>query len=386
MGNLSSHFDRIKNDIELTDDIKRSVMSSVDVQAILTAWNVRPVLRNGEWTGYCPDHFLHDGCVSHAPKWSMNAETGDSICFTSHKTSNFVYIAKRLYKCKTISETIDKLLNGKDLVINDVPMWVINDNNRLTEQEEEKKRQEKLNKNLEYMKKYLVRSFLNDDCLAYFANDGITKDTLEFLGICSVTSGYYDGRAIIPFLNEKREMCGYIAVSYYPKEKMIQREVDKWCKLNGKSKIKEAEEFFTKNYRKTIYCPGFLSRNHLYGYYEVLNGDKNLDELVIVEGERDAIKLLQEGIDCVSIHGTFLKEEQIRMIHQINPKNLYLGFDMDKAGNDAVVTVYDKLFGKVENIYVLNFPDGKDPKKFNGKEIREMMDYSRKNNIYWRII
>lgn len=383
---LSNHFEKTKNDIELTDDIKRSVMASVNVQSILTAWNVRPVLRNGQWNGYCPDHFLHDGCVSHAPKWSMNAETGDSICFTSHKTSNFVYIAKRLYKCKTIRETIDKLLEGKDLIINDVPMWVVNDNNRLTEQEEERKRIEKLNKNLDYMRKYCSRSRINDDCLAYFANDGITEETLNFLGICSITSGYYDGRAVIPFLDENREMCGYIAVAYYPKEKMIQRDVDKWCKLNGKSKIKEAEEFYTKNYRKTIYCPGFLSRNHLYGYYEVLNGDKNLDELVIVEGERDAIKLLQEGIDCVSIHGTFLKDEQMRMIHQINPKNLYLGFDMDKAGNDAVSTVYDKLFGKVENIYVLNFPDGKDPKKFNGGEIRTLMDYSKNNNIYWRIV
>lgn len=386
MSALSEHYEKIKDDIELTEDIKKSVMASVNVQSILTSWNVKPVLRNGQWNGYCPDHFLHDGCVSHAPKWSMNAETGDSICFTSHKASNFIYIAKRLYKCKTIKETIDKLLNGKDLIIEDIPLWVVNDNKKITEQEEEKKRKEKLEKNISHIKKYISKAELNNDCLSYFANDGITKDTLEFLGICSVSSGYYEGRAIIPFLDEKREVCGYIAVSYYPKEKMVNRLVEKWVKINGDSKIDEAKSFFEKSYKKTIYCPGFLSRNHLYGYYEVLNGDKNLDELVLVEGERDAIKLLQEGIDCVSIHGTFLKDEQVRMIHQINPKNLYLGFDMDKAGNEAVSTVYDKLFGKVENIYVLNFPNGKDPKKFNGKEIREMMNYSKNNNIYWRIL
>jgi 5S rRNA maturation endonuclease (ribonuclease M5) len=386
MSSLSGHFEKIKQDIELTDDIKRSVMASVNVQAILTAWNVRPVLRNGQWNGYCPDHFLHDGCVSHAPKWSMNSETGDCICFTSHKTSNFIYVAKRLYKCETIKETIDRLLEGKDLIIEEVPVWVVNDNLRLTEQEEEKKRIEKLEKNIEYMKKYMVRSILTDDCLEYFAKDGIHKETLDFLGVTSITSGYYDGRAIIPFLNEKIEMSGYIAVSFYPKEKMIQKEVDKWCKLNGKERIKEAEEFFTKNYRKTIYCPGFLSRNHLYGYYEVLNGDKNLEELVIVEGERDAMKLLQEGIDCVSIHGTYLKDEQLKMLHQINPKNIYLGFDMDKAGNEATETIYNKLFGKIENIYVLNFPNNKDPKSFNGNEIKELMNYSKNNNIYWRIL
>lgn len=386
MSNLVNHFEKIKQDITLTEEIKKSVMQSVNVKAILESWNVRPVLRNGQWNGYCPDHFLHDGCVSHAPKWSMNAENGDSICFTSHKTSNFIYIAKRLYQCSTLQETIDKLMNGKDLVIVEVPTWVINDNQKITEEETEKKRLEKLNKNISYIKKFMIYPKLSDECLAYFANDGITKETLEFLGVCSVDKGYYQGRAIIPFLNKKRDISGYVAVNYMGKEWMIKNEVDRWCKLNGKSKIKEVIEHFTKNYRKTIYCPGFLSREHLYGYYEVINGEKNLEDLVIVEGERDAMKLLQDGIDCVSIHGTYLKEEQASLLHRINPKNLYLGFDMDKAGNEAVDDVYNKLLGKIENIWVLNFPDNKDPKYFNGKQIRELMNYSKNNYICRRVI
>jgi DNA primase len=59
---------------------------------------------------------------------------------------------------------------------------------------------------------------------------------------------------------------------------------------------------------------------------------------------------------------------------------------MDKAGNEATETIYNKLFGKVENIYVLNFPNNKDPKSFNGNEIKELMNYSKNNNIYWRIL
>ena len=98
------------------------------------------------------------------------------------------------------------------------------------------------------------------------------------------------------------------------------------------------------------------------------------------------MKLLQDGIDCVSIHGTYLKEEQASLLHRINPKNLYLGFDMDKAGNEAVDDVYNKLLGKIENIWVLNFPDNKDPKYFNGKQIRELMNYSKNNYICRRVI
>ncbi|MBR4316679.1 MAG: toprim domain-containing protein, partial [Alphaproteobacteria bacterium] len=72
---------------------------------------------------------------------------------------------------------------------------------------------------------------------------------------------------------------------------------------------------------------------------------------------------MQEGIDCVAIHGTFLKDEQRIMLKKINPKRLFLGLDMDKAGNDAVIKIFNELKNEFENIYVLNFPENKDPKK-----------------------
>ena len=113
------------------------------------------------------------------------------------------------------------------------------------------------------------------------------------------------------------------------KEWWVKKQYDKMKKIDPDMTIESIE----KNYRKTLYCPGFSSRNHLYGLYEVLNGDPNISDLVIVEGERDAMKLLQEGVDCVSVHGTSLKDEQKIMIKKLNPSHLYLGFDMDKPGD-----------------------------------------------------
>jgi DNA primase len=166
------------------------------------------------------------------------------------------------------------------------------------------------------------------------------------------------------------------------KEWWVKKQYDKMKKIDSAVKIESIE----KSYRKTLYCPGFTSRNHLYGLYEVLNGGENMENLVVVEGERDAIKLLQEGIDCVSVHGTSLKDEQKTMIKKINPRRLYLGFDMDKAGNEATEKAYNALIGEVEDLYVLNFPENQDPKKFNYNELNELITYTTNNRVRERII
>lgn len=385
--NLLQHFEETskkiqKPDIELTDEIKRMVMSSCDVRSILESWNVRPVLIHGnQWKGYCPDHVLHDGHAQHLPKWFMNAENGDCICFTSSKASNFIYVAKRMYRLNSIEETIQILTNGEKLIL-PPPDFVFNEEVNNTRNLDEQKKQEELKKGIEMVHKLLKRGELSDKCIEYFANDGINKDTLDFLGICSIDTGYLEGRAIIPFINQEREICGYIAVNYMGKEWWVKKQYDKMKKIDSEVKLESIE----KSYRKTLYCPGFTSRNHLYGLYEVLNGGKNIKDLVLVEGERDAIKLLQEGIDCVSVHGTFLKDEQKTMIKKLNPQKLFLGFDMDKAGDEATIKAYNALISEVEDLYVLNFPNGQDPKKFNKEELNNLIEYTTTHRVRERLL
>ena len=89
------------------------------------------------------------------------------------------------------------------------------------------------------------------------------------------------------------------------------------------------------------------------------------------------IKMIQEGIPCVSVHGTIVKNEQIAMLRKMNPDITYLGFDMDDAGREACEKAYNQLSGELNRIYTLNFPDGKDPKKFNGQEMRKILDNSK---------
>ena len=357
------------NDVELTDEVKRAVMSSCNVRSILESWGCNPVLgRNNEWQGFCPDHVIHDGHRQHLPKWFMNGETGDCICFTSSKKSNFIYVARRMWNLPSLSETIRILTNGETISL-PPPEFIVRDEEIEVSRKNEEERIAELKKGISLVKRLLDRGgHLSDKCLEYFANDGITKETLDFFNVCSMESGYLEGRAIIPFIDSKKEFCGYVAVNYMGKEWWVKRQYNRLKKVDSKISYLDVQ----KSYRKTLYCPGFLSRNHLYGLYEALNGYIDKD-LVIVEGERDAMKLLQEGIDCVSIHGTSLKDEQIPMIKSLVPKTLYLGFDMDKPGRTAAEKAFKLLKDEVDRVKILEFPDGKDPKKFNRDELLKIM-------------
>lgn len=384
---LQAHFERVnrESDTTLNDDTKLAVMSSIDVRGVLERWGIEPELRGNQWIGRCPDHHIHAGRISNQRKWTMNADTGDTFCFTGNFGSNIVYIARRLYNLQSIDETIDHLTSGVGIPYIP-PAFIINQQAVSSQEEREQERLERLHKNLSSMRQILSRPRLNDACLAYFAKDAITKDTLEFLCVSSIERGFYDGRAVIPFLDAKRALCGFVAVDYMGKEWTVRSNVDRMCRINGRDNIKEFIKYCDKNYRKVLHCPGFKAAEHIYGYYEVLNGRTGLDELVVVEGERDAIKLLQEGINAVSLHGTFVKDEQRNMIKQINPDTLFLGFDMDEAGNDATEKAVRKFAGEVENCLVLNFPGGKDPKKFNYAELRQIIDVAVRHNVKSREI
>ena len=121
--------------------------------------------------------------------------------------------------------------------------------------------------------------------------------------------------------------------------------------------------------------------------------EKRQKQIVIVEGERDCLKLMQEGIPCVSIHGTSIKDEQLLKLKRSgvlsNLDEVYLGFDMDEAGNIATEKAFEVLSSEIDSnkIYVLNFPNSKetgekrDPKKFTGDQIRWLMNFSRKNRV-----
>lgn len=370
----------------------KSLMENIDFEATMLRLGieVKPQGRH-EWRGMCPDHVQKCGRVPSDPNWVVNDETGLTFCFTEGRGSNIVEIAKVLWGLPTSWDAYQKLMEGASCEIKfDPGKWV-----REQEEAEEEKEteEEKLKAAIEDVTPILEGCCVSDQVLEYFERDGIKKSTLDKFGIVSADYGRYKDRAIVPFLGAGMELIGYIAIDTLGKERWAREHAKYHFGVDSSTPLEELETIFLKKYRKTLYCPGFQSRRHLYGFYENMDFlEDRKDTLLLVEGERDCLKMMQEGIPCLSVHGTYLKEDQLSLLREhsffSSLKEVYLGFDMDEAGNEACNRSFNTLSKEIDfdKIFVLNFPPDengskRDPKKFSGEEIRELMDLSKKEKI-----
>lgn len=330
-----------------------------------------------EYVGYCPDHFHFTGRQPSHPKWYVNSETGATYCMTEGRGSNILETAKRMLGLNSAREAFDKLTDGAVLSNLFIPK------RQEVAEEEKPDNFEKLEESLKYAEPFLDKGELSKACLAFFQKDGIEEDTLKRYGVCSCSYGKYKDRALIPFISSERKISGFVAVDLLGKTEWCRRFAEYVKSTDASIDEKEIEQLSAKKYRKAIYAPGFQGRHHLYGMYENFNFMEDLpDTLVLVEGERDCLKLMQEGIPCLAIHGTFLKDEQRLLMKQggifRNLKHLYMGFDMDEPGRKACFKVAELLASEVDadKIRILHFPDGKDPKKFCRKELLDILEAS----------
>jgi hypothetical protein len=67
----------------------------------------------------------------------------------------------------------------------------------------------------------------------------------------------------------------------------------------------------------------------LFGVHEL----RQTDELVLLEGAPAAIAVREVGHDAISSYGSLLHPRQIEEIVNLQPKIVYIAFDMDKAGH-----------------------------------------------------
>jgi DNA primase len=123
----------------------------------------------------------------------------------------------------------------------------------------------------------------------------------------------------------------------------------------------------------------------LYGIDKAKMDIKKQDFAIVVEGQMDVIMSHQEGFaNTIASSGTALGSEQLKIIKRYT-NNLYLAFDMDKAGQMAADRGIKEALEEEMNIKIILLPEGKDPadllkkdKNLYAKAIKEaknMMEY-----------
>ncbi|WP_223456932.1 MULTISPECIES: DNA primase [unclassified Pseudomonas] len=110
--------------------------------------------------------------------------------------------------------------------------------------------------------------------------------------------------------------------------------------------------------------PVFHKGQELYGLYEARKTNRNLDEIIVVEGYMDVIALAQQGLrNAVATLGTATSEEHLKRLFRVVPSVLFC-FDGDQAGRNAAWRALEATLSSLQDgrrARFLFLPEGEDP-------------------------
>lgn len=108
----------------------------------------------------------------------------------------------------------------------------------------------------------------------------------------------------------------------------------------------------------------FHKGQELYGLYEARKHNRQLSEIIVVEGYMDVIALAQQGLrNAVATLGTATSEEHIKRLFRVVP-NILFCFDGDNAGRKAAWRALEATLGNLKDGLQARFlfvPEGEDP-------------------------
>ena len=126
-------------------------------------------------------------------------------------------------------------------------------------------------------------------------------------------------------------------------------------------------------YLNTSDTPVFNKRLGVYAA-NLLRKERHLQRVVLVEGYMDVVALTQFGVPgvCATL-GTALTDEQAKLLKRFAPA-VYISYDGDSAGQNAILRGLDILEEEGINARVLDFPDGLDPDEFIRRDGKDAFD------------
>lgn len=119
--------------------------------------------------------------------------------------------------------------------------------------------------------------------------------------------------------------------------------------------------------------PPWSEKHVLFFDYARENINRLSDKVFIVEGPRDALRLIENGLIAVSLMGTQKTEDQkIDTIIEINAPKYVIMTDGDRAGDMAGDILHKKMTRRYVSTHRVNLPDGKDPFDLPVKTIKKL--------------
>ncbi len=125
----------------------------------------------------------------------------------------------------------------------------------------------------------------------------------------------------------------------------------------------------------------FKKGQTLFNFSDALSEIKHKKEIIICEGQMDAIRLVTININnVVSLMGTSFTKEQFNIIKNLNVK-VVLNLDQDNAGRDATYTIGTLLEENNIDVSVILFDSAKDSDELISKNGKETFEKAYKHKV-----
>lgn len=195
---------------------------------------------------------------------------------------------------------------------------------------------------LDFVKKYEIGYALENPGALHLLlkQKGISEEIAEACGLIKGFREFFSGRLLFPIRSPAGNVIGF----------------------SGR-KIKE--ETFGGKYVNTPETPLFKKSRVLFGLNYCKQQIVKKRMAVVVEGQIDALRLIDAGINFVTAsQGTAFGEGHVNELVQLGIHTVYLAFDSDIAGQKAALKVGDLFQSEGIAVKIVKMPENYDPDLF----------------------
>lgn len=333
----------IRNSVNIVDVIKEYV----------------PLTSKGKnFFGVCPFH------EDHAPSMSVSSDKQIYRCFSCGAAGN-VFTFIKDYENVSFLEAVSIVAKKSGI---------------LFDYKEEKK--SSINKNYEELYNILsdsskyFQNYLNakegEDALNYLKNRNFDKDIIkEFeFGLAPRNNALYSFLNKKGYKNESIEKTSLISLENYPHDVFVDRIMIPIHDLEGHVLGFTGRIYKDSNNPKYINSKEsevFKKGKILFNFHRAKNNVRNNHELIIVEGNMDALKMYALGVkNVIALMGTALTTDQVDAIKKLRCK-VKLMLDNDNAGRLGIYQNGNILVknGIIPEVVLIS--DVKDPDEYLNK-------------------
>src|SRR3990167_280284 len=197
--------------------------------------------------------------------------------------------------------------------------------------------------------------------MGFFREKKIKMDVLQRAGLIREKGNvpFFIGRITFPIMDVQGNVIGFSARKYLEKS------------TGGK-------------YINTPETPLFKKSRVLFGLNYARKEITKQRRVVVVEGQIDALRLIQEGLNlAVAGQGTAFGEEHVEVLKKLGIKEAFLAFDGDGAGQEAALKVGNLFQSEGIEVFMLLFKEGEDPDSILRNEgIKGFLEYLHKPKEY----